>query len=224
MDYAVTARILLPSKRSKSRSVKVLVACEFSGVVRDAFIDQGHEAMSCDVLPSDRPGPHYQGDVLDTLDDGWDLMIAHPPCTYLTNSGVRWLSSEPERWKDLIDGAVFFRTLLEAPIPHVAVENPVMHGYAAKIVGSRQTQIVQPWMFGHMETKATGLWLRGLPKLEPTENVKDAMLKLPYAQRAKVHHASPSPDRWRVRSVTYPGLARAMADQWGQAVASKSAA
>jgi hypothetical protein len=142
-------------------------------------------------------------------------MIAHPPCTYLTNSGVRWLYSDQTRWQGLIDGAVLFRELLNAPIPRVAVENPVMHGWAAKIVGQRQTQVIQPWMFGHTETKATGLWLRGLPPLLTTEDVKAAMLALPYAERAKVHHASPGPDRWKLRSTTYAGIAAAMAEQWG---------
>ena len=194
--------------------MRVLVACEYSGVVRDAFIAAGHLAMSCDLLPTDAPGPHHQGDVLEILDDGWDLLIAHPPCTYLCNSGVRWLK-DVERWPHMIDGAVFFRTLLEAPIARVAVENPVMHGYAARIVGRRQDQIVQPWMFGHPETKATGLWLRGLPKLTPTDDVKAHMLTLPMKERARVHYASPGPDRWKLRSTTYAGIARAMASQWG---------
>jgi hypothetical protein len=195
--------------------MKILVACEFSGTVRDAFIRAGHDAMSCDLLPTEAPGPHHQGDVFDVIDDGWDLMVAHPPCTFLTNSGVRWLHTEPDRWQDLIDGAVFFRRLLEAPIPRVAVENPIMHKYAAAIIGRRQTQIVQPWMFGHTEQKATGLWLRGLPPLIATEDVKAVMLALPYGERAKVHHASPGPDRWKLRSVTYAGIAAAMATQWG---------
>jgi hypothetical protein len=195
--------------------MRVLVACEFSGAVRDAFITKGHDAMSCDLLPSETPGPHHQGDVLDVLDDGWDLMIAHPPCTYLTNSGVRWLHSDHDRWKLMLDGAVFFRRLLEAPIPRVAVENPIMHGYAAKIVGRRQDQVIQPWMFGHPEQKATGLWLRGLPPLVATEDVKAAMLALPKAESQRVHYASPGADRWKLRSVTYAGIAAAMAEQWG---------
>jgi len=195
--------------------VRVLVACEYSGRVRDAFRGLGHEAMSCDLLPTDAPGPHHQGDVFDVIDDGWDLMVAHPPCTYLCNSGVRWLSTDITRWPRMIDGAVFFRRLLDSPIPRVAVENPVMHGHAAKIIGRRQAQIVQPWMFGHTETKATGLWLRGLPPLLATEDVKAAMLALPYGERAKVHHASPGPDRWKLRSTTYAGIAEAMAEQWG---------
>lgn len=195
--------------------MKVLVACEFSGTVRDAFIAAGHDAMSCDLLPTEAPGPHHQGDVFDVIGDGWDLMIAHPPCTYLTNSGVRWLHTDITRWPKMIDGAVLFRRLLEAPIPRVAVENPIMHRYAAAVIGQRQTQVVQPWMFGHTETKGTGLWLRNLPPLLATEDVKAAMLALPYAERAKVHNASPGPDRWKLRSVTYAGIAEAMAQQWG---------
>jgi len=198
-----------------STSLRVLVACEYSGVVRDAFAARGHYAMSCDLLPADSPGPHYQGDVRDIMDDGWDLMIAHPPCTYLTNSGVRWLYSEELRWQHLIDGAAFFRELLEAPVPRVAVENPVMHGWAAKIVGQRQAQVIQPWMFGHPETKATGLWLRNLPPLISTEDVKGYMQTLPAKERNRIHYASPGPERWKLRSTTYAGIAAAMADQWG---------
>lgn len=134
--------------------LRVLVACEFSGTVRDAFIRAGHDAMSCDILPSESDfGPHHQGDVLDILDAGWDLMIAHPPCTFLTNSGVRWLYSEELRWQKMIEGAVFFRAMLNAPIPRIAVENPIMHGFAASIVGHKPDQVVQPWMFGHLESK-----------------------------------------------------------------------
>jgi hypothetical protein len=195
--------------------MRVLVGCEESGTVRDAFLALGHDAMSCDLLPTAVPGPHYQGDVRDVLDDGWDLAILHPTCTYLCNSGVRWLTSEPDRWKRMIEAAVFFREMLHAPIPRVAVENPVMHGYAASIVGQRQTQIVQPWMFGHTETKATGLWLRGLPPLLASEDVRAVTMALPVAERAKVHYASPGPDRWKLRSVTYAGIAAAMAAQWG---------
>lgn len=195
--------------------MRVLVACEFSGAVRDAFTAIGHDAMSCDLLPTETPGPHYRGDVFDVIGDEWDLMVAHPPCTYLTNSGVRWLHSDPKRWQQLIEGATFFRDLLDAPIARIAVENPVMHRWAAKIVGRRQTQVIQPWMFGHPETKATGLWLRGLPPLLATDDVRDEMRRLPAKERARIHHVSPSPDRWRIRSVTYAGIAQAMATQWG---------
>lgn len=195
--------------------MRVLIACEYSGAVRDAFRALGHDAMSCDLLPTDMPGPHYQGDVLDVIDDGWDLMVAHPPCTYLTNSGVRWLHSDPTRWQDLIEGAAFFRSLLDTPIPRVAVENPLMHKWAALIVGRRQDQVIQPWMFGHPESKATGLWLRGLPPLLSTLNVKAEMDRLPAKERNRIHYASPGPDRWKLRSTTYAGIAAAMAEQWG---------
>jgi len=196
--------------------MRVLIACEYSGRVREAFRKLGHDAWSCDLLPSDDDSPfHYQGDVFDIIDKGWDLMIAHPPCTYLANSGVLWLYKDSERWKDLIDGAVFFRKLLEANIPLKAIENPIMHKYAKQIIGGKQTQIVQPWMFGHMETKATGLWLTGLPPLVETNNVKIEMLKLPKNVQQRLHYLPPSKDRWKLRSTTFQGLANAMASQWG---------
>jgi hypothetical protein len=195
--------------------MRVLVACEYSGAVRDAFLALGHDATSCDLLPTDVPGPHYQGDVRDVLGDGWDLMVAHPTCTYLCNSGVRWLYTEADRWKHMIEGAVFFRELLTAPIPRIAVENPVMHKYAASIIGRRQDQVVQPWMFGHPEKKATGLWLKGLPPLLATDDVRDVMRGLPKSQTDRIHYASPGPDRWKLRSTTFAGIAEAMALQWG---------
>jgi hypothetical protein len=195
--------------------MRVLVACEYSGAVRDAFIAAGHDAMSCDLLPTDAPGPHYQGDVFDVIRNDWDLMVAHPPCTYLTLAGARWLYEDTTRWQHMIDAAVFFRRLLDAPIPRVAVENPIMHGWAAKIVGRRQAQVVQPWMFGHPERKGTALWLRGLSRLEPTDDVQAEMLALPLAEQHRLHRLSPSADRWKVRSATFPGLAKAMAEQWG---------
>jgi len=186
--------------------VRVLVACEFSGIVRDAFLAEGHDAVSCALLPTESPGPHYQGDVREILNDGWDLMVAHPPCTYLANSGVRWLYEKDGRWQDLIEGAVFFRDLLEAPIPHVAVENPVMHKWARKIVGCGPDFTVQPWQFGHGETKRICWWTRGLPELEPTNLVEGRM--------ARVLREPPSDDRWKKRSRFYPGVAKAMARQW----------
>src|SRR5690606_13666757 len=195
--------------------MRVLVACEYSGVVRDAFLARGHDAMSCDLLPTDSPGPHYQGDVRDVLFDGWDLMIAHPPCTYLTNSGVRWLKDNPERWELMKEGAEFFRMLLNAPIPMRAIENPIMHGHAVQIIGRRQDQVVQPWMVGHTEQKATGLWLENLPLLQPTDNVREEMMALPKKERNRIHYMSPGKDRWKLRSTTYQGIAEAMADQWG---------
>lgn len=195
--------------------LRVLVACEYSGTVRDAFIRAGHDALSCDLEPTQVPGPHHHGDVMDIIDWGWDLAIMHPPCTYLTNAGVRWLSTEQGRWKELIDGAVFFREMLNAPIPHIAVENPIMHKYAAKIIGARQTQVVQPWEFGHPETKGVGLWLKNPPPLAGTNNVREHMLTLPMKERSRVHYASPGADRWKVRSLFFEGIANAMADQWG---------
>lgn len=196
--------------------MRVLVACEYSGRVRDAFIARGHDAMSCDILPTDASGPHYQGDVFDILGDGWDLMVAHPPCTYLTNSGVTWLHKDPDRWAMLDDGAAFFKALLNAPIPRIAIENPIMHKYAKERIGGvKQTQVIQPWMFGHMEQKATCLWLKGLMPLRETDNVKDAMMQLPKRERERLHYLPPSPDRWKLRSTTYQGIANAMADQWG---------
>lgn len=196
--------------------MRILIACEYSAIVRDAFLAKGHDAYSCDMLPTEGdPSRHIQGNVLPLLAKGWDMMIAHPPCTYLTNAGVCHLYTRPNRWKDLIEGAVFFRTLLHAPIPRIAIENPIMHKYAVQIVGQRQSQVIHPWMFGHMEQKATGLWLKGLPLLTETENVKRAMLQLPANQRQRLHYLSPSEDRWKERSRTFAGVAKAMAAQWG---------
>jgi len=204
--------------------VRILVACEYSGIVRDAFLTRGHDAMSCDLLPTESDGPHHQGDVFDVLDDGWDLMVAHPPCTYLTNAANGSLEkveasrngalTGPARWKALIDGAAFFRALLNAPIPRVAIENPRMNPYAVKVIGRNRDQAVHPWQFGHLETKEIGLWLRGLPPLVATEDVKAAMMALPYGERAKVHYASPGADRSKIRSRFFEGVAAAMADQW----------
>lgn len=195
--------------------MRVLVACEYSGIVRDAFADKGHDAMSCDLLPTDKPGNHYQGDVFDIINDGFDLLVAHPPCTYLTNSGVGWLHKDAKRWIDLFDGAEFFKKLLNSDIPMKCVENPIMHKYAKRLIGDvKQSQVVQPWMFGHKEQKATCLWLDGLPLLEETENVKDEMMLLPKNQRERLHYLPPSADRWKLRSTTYQGIADAMASQW----------
>ena len=196
--------------------MRVLVACEYSGTVRDAFIRAGHYAASCDLLPSDSPlGDHYQCNVMDIINNDWDLMIAHPPCTYLTNSGVCWLHKDPSRWALLDEGAAFFKSLLEAPIPMKCIENPIQHKYAKERIGRKQNQVVQPWMFGHMEQKATCLWLEGLPLLEPTDNVKAQMLELPKRERERLHYLPPSKDRWKLRSATYKGIAEAMAQQWG---------
>lgn len=199
--------------------MKILVACEFSGIVRDAFAARGHDAWSCDLLPTERPGNHIQGDVLKILNDGWDMMIAHPPCTYLCNSGVSWLTKRNGRWEAMKNGAMFFKTLLNADIHKIAVENPIPHRYAILIIGRKYNQIIQPWMFGHGETKATCLWLKNIPKLEPT-HMKDDLFALPepIERMQRLHRLPPSPDRWKERSRTYTGFAKAMAEQWGNLV------
>ena len=196
--------------------MKVLIACEYSGIVRDAFSRLGHDAISCDLLPSDTPGHHYQGDVLDIINNGFDLIVAHPPCTYLCNSGVSWLGKIPGRKQQMEEGANFFKQLLNANIPKVCIENPIMHRYAKEIIGVNQSQVVQPYMFGHMEQKATCLWLKGLPILKETNNVKEQMMKLPKNKRQRLHYLPPSKERWKLRSTTYQGMASAMANQWSQ--------
>lgn len=234
--------------------MRVLIACEFSGVVRLAFRALGHDAWSCDVLPAeDCSKYHFRNDIYSLLPDkvneagkpcgekswldwptdqcaalygGWDLMIAHPPCRYLNHAGVRWLykdgrrwnkdkagnivSENPrdeDRWQNMKAAALFYRTLLFSKIPRIAVENSEMHPYAIKAVGCGPDQIIQPWQFGHGETKATWLCLKNLPKLVPTNIVE--------GRTARVHRASPGPDRWKERSRTLPGIAAAMAEQWG---------
>jgi hypothetical protein len=195
--------------------MRVLVACEYSGVVREAFCAKGHDAWSCDLLPTEIPGKHHEGDIFEIINDGWDLMVAHPPCTYLSNSGVSWLHKDKSRWQKMEEGALFFKRLLDANIPKKAIENPIMHKYAKDIIGRKQTQIVQPWMFGHTESKATCLWLDGLSQLKQTDNVKEEMIKLPDSQRQRLHYLPPSPGRWKERSRTFKGIAQAMAEQWG---------
>lgn len=195
--------------------MKVLVACEYSGTVRDAFAARGHDAWSCDLLPSERAGNHIVGDVRAVLAGGWDLMIGHPACTYLANSGVSWLHKDATRWAKLEDGAKFFVELWNAPIAKIAIENPIMHGYAKRMIGVNQTQVVQPWMFGHMESKATCLWLKNLPPLVPTKDVKAEMMRLPRRERERLHYLPPSANRWKERSRTFSGIAAAMAAQWG---------
>jgi site-specific DNA-cytosine methylase len=180
--------------------MRVLIACEFSGTVRDAFRALGHDAMSCDLLPTEAPGPHHQGDVRDVLSDGWDLMVAHPPCTHLAVSGARWFK---DKQVEQAEALAFVRLLLDAPIERIALENPV------SIVSSRirkPDQIIQPWQFGHGETKATCLWLKNLPPLAPTEIVE--------GRNPRVHKMPPGPNRWKLRSKTYEGVAKAMARQW----------
>ena len=187
--------------------MKVLVACEFSGIVRDAFLKQGHDAISCDLLPTEKEGPHIHGNVLDILNDGWDLMIAHPPCTYLSNSGVSWLYRDNSRWGKMVEGARFFKALLDMDIPKICVENPIMHGFAYDIIEQQHTQVIQPWMFGEPESKATCLWLKGLRPLIATRVMS--------IREQRLHKLTRTPDRSKLRSVTYKGIADAMADQWG---------
>lgn len=185
-------------------NMKILVACEFSGVVRDAFAARGHDAWSCDLLPSEANGKHIQDDVLKHLRDGWDLMVAHPPCTHLAVSGARWFK---DKQAEQLEALEFVRELLNAPIERIALENPI------SIISSKirkPDQIIQPWQFGHGETKATCLWLKNLPPLKPTKIVD--------GRQPRVHFASPSPDRWKERSRTLPGIAAAMAEQWGEAI------
>ena len=187
--------------------MKILVACEFSGIVRDAFATRGHDAWSCDLLDTERPGQHIKGDVLDILDDGWDMMIAHPPCTYLAVSGARWFK---HRQKEQAEALKFVRTLLNADIQRIALENPV------SVISTRirkPDQIIQPWMFGHGETKATCLWLKNLPKLIPTNIVN--------GRDNRVHREPPSKNRWKNRSRTYTGIAEAMAERWSDNIDSE---
>lgn len=191
----------------------MLVACEFSGVVRDAFRRLGHDAWSCDLLPTEAPGPHIQGDVLPVLTQEWDLMIAHPPCTYLSVSGLHWNGRVPGRREKTEVALDFVRRLLAAPIPKIALENPVS-AISSRI--RKPDPIVQPWMFGHPESKATCLWLKGLPKLEPTNVLpKPASGRWENQTPTGQNKLGPSPDRWKLRSVTYSGIADAMAAQWG---------
>ena len=196
--------------------MRVLIACEQSGTVRDAFIAAGHDAMSCDLLPSDKPGPHYQGDVLDVLGDGWDLMIAHPPCTYLASSGLHWNKRCPERAQQTEDALELVRALLSAPIAHIALENPI-GCISSKIC--KPDQIIQPWMFGHDASKATCLWLKNLPLLCETKLVEPRLVdgKKRWANQTDSgqNRLPPSADRAKIRSVTYQGIADAMAAQWG---------
>jgi hypothetical protein len=204
--------------------LKVLIACEFSGVVRDAFIRGGHDAMSCDLLATEAPGPHYQGSVLDIINDGWDLMIAHPPCTYLTLTGNKWFKPEfadrfPTRHQDRENAIEFFMTLANAPIPKIAIENPI------GVMSSRwrkPNQIIQPWQYGFPTTKATCLWLKGLPNLTPTNIVSKGEVVISKSGNRMsrwYYETSKLPlkggIRAKARSVTFQGIADAMAAQWG---------
>ena len=204
--------------------MKILIACEYSGAVRDSFIKQGHYAMSCDLLPTDSPGPHYQGSVLDILNDGWDMMIAHPPCTYLAVSGNRWLynkdkSRNEERWKNRGEALDFVRLLMDAPIEKIAIENPV------SVISSeirKPDQIIQPWQFGDEAQKTTCLWLKNLPKLKPTKIVGKGEFttfksgkRHPKWYADALAKAKTKAERQKLRSKTFQGIASAMAEQWG---------
>jgi hypothetical protein len=198
--------------------MRVLVGCEYSGTVRDAFIRMGHEAMSCDLLPTDAPGPHYQGSLLDVLEDGWDIIIMHPPCTALTVAGNATYGEGQPKYQDRLEAVewtvnLWYKACASARVG-VAMENPV--GVLPRMGRIHPAQYVQPWMFGHMEQKKTGLWLHRLPPLVETNNVYQQMMQLPKNQRERIHYLPPSPDRWKIRSTTFQGLADAMAAQWGK--------
>jgi hypothetical protein len=195
--------------------MNILVACEYSGTVRDAFIRAGHNAMSCDLLPTDAPGPHYEGDVFDIINNGWDVMIAHPPCTYLSVSGMHWTARglrDPQLTEDALD---FVARLMAAPIERIAIENPI------SVISSRirkPDQIINPWQFGHDASKRTCLWLKNLPLLTPTAIVEPRIVngKKRWANQTDSgqNRLPPSEDRWKIRSETYEGIAQAMATQW----------
>lgn len=210
------------NQEATKEPMDVLVACEYSGVVRDAFIKMGHNAISCDLLPTDESGPHYQGDVMDIINDGWDMMIAHPACTRLTNAGVRWLIKPPpsktlvQMWAELFEGAEFYKKLRDANIPKICVENPIMHCHARELIKPGPRQIVQPWWFGDEAFKATGFELIGLPDLKATNKlVPPKKGSDDHKKWSFIHMASPGPDRWKLRSTTFKGIAHAMAEQWG---------
>jgi hypothetical protein len=202
--------------------MKILIACEYSGRVRDAFIARGHDAMSCDLLPTDAPGPHYQGDVFDIINDGWDLMVAHPPCTYLSVSGMHWTTRglrDPQLTEDAL---AFVQRLMDAPVERIAVENPI------SVISSRirkPDQIISPYQFGHDASKKTCLWLKNLSLLTATQIVEPRIVITPSGKPAKrwgnqcdnygQDKLPPSADRWKLRSATYQGIADAMAAQWG---------
>lgn len=199
--------------------MRVLVGCEFSGVVRDAFTARGHHAVSCDFLPTESPGRHYQGDVFEVIDQGWDLAIFHPPCTYLCGSGIHW-NNRGRGWEETEKAMDFVLKLMNCGILRIALENPV------GLISSRfrkPDQIIQPWQFGHDASKATCLWLKGLPPLVPTECVEPRIIggKKRWANQTDSgqNKLAPSDDRWKLRSKTYTGIAAAMAEQWGREAA-----
>jgi len=201
----------------KEKDMRVLVACEYSGTVRDAFIAAGHYAMSCDLLPTDSPGFHYQGDVKDVIDGGWDMMIAHPPCTYLCSSGLHWNSRTPGRSQKTEDALAFVQFLMDSSIPMIAIENPI--GCISTRI-RKPDQTIQPWQFGHDASKATCLWLKNLPPLMPTKiyppRIINGKKRWGNQTDSGQNKLAPSDDRWKIRSETYLGIAEAMANQWGK--------
>ena len=201
--------------------MRILVACEESQATTIELRKLGHEAYSCDIEPCSGGHPewHLQQDVKEVLKQQWDMIIAHPPCTYLTNTGVCWLTgknAKPGRWEELDQGAAFFKMFIDHPCEKIAIENPIMHKYAIeRIGGNKHDQLVQPYQFGHTERKATCFWLKGLPPLQGTSDVKAEMDKLPKREQQRLHYLPPSKDRAKLRSKTYLGIAKAMATQWG---------
>jgi hypothetical protein len=196
--------------------MKALIACEYSGRVRDAFRLNGHDAWSCDLLPTDaNPDYHYQCDVREIINDDWDLIIAHPDCTYITNSGVCHLHKDASRWRKLWGACEFFKLFLNNKCEQVCIENPIPHKYALGWIGKKYDQIIHPWQFGHPESKSTCLWLKGLLKLKEENNVNAEMMLLPDNERQRLHYLPPSKDRWKIRSTTFQGIANGMANQWG---------
>lgn len=209
------------TKGANTVTVKILLACEQSGTVRDEFARRGHDAWSCDLLPSDTPGQHYRGDVRDILYEAWDMVIAFPPCTYLTVTANKWMKPEyrdrfPDRPAQRQAAIDFFMLFVNAPARHIAIENPV--GIMSTVY-RKPDQILQPYQFGHPETKATCLWLKNLPPLRETQNVGARAFALPERERMRLHYLPPSPDRAMLRSKTFVGVARAMAEQWGDVTA-----
>lgn len=198
--------------------MKVLVACEESQAVTKELRKRGHEAYSCDIqdCSGGHPEWHIKGDAIEEAYSGkYDMMIAHPPCTYLSNSGVCWLHKQEGRWEKMKEGALFFKKLLDAPIEKIAIENPIMHKYAVEIIGRKQDQSIQPYEHGHPESKRTCLWLKGLPVLKPTNDVKEEWKNLPKNKAQRLHYLPPGPERAKLRSKTYKGVAQAIAMQWG---------
>jgi len=205
--------------------MRVLIACEFSGTVRDAFRALGHDAVSCDLLPTEKPGPHMVGDAVSLLGDGWDMLIAHPPCTYLANSGARWLFEQEGRWAKLDEGVALFRAFLNAPIPRIAIENPMPHKWATERIGRRYDFRVQPWEHGDKQKKTTCFWTKGLPPLLPSVMVGPPPSDPDEAKAwESVWREPPGPMQAHNRSRTFTGIAAAMASQWGGDVRQERAA